>query len=154
MGVSSPRRKSQSQPSGPAGSRPGGQASAKTSAETSADSPAHGPFKRRTRVIQMVFLAAAVVATLALAYWQLSRWNTTSSFQNLGYALQWPAFGIFFIWAYRKYMEYEREKFQGNEEAGVTVREGDMTEIPEDFLPPRPGSGSAPTDVPLDEEKK
>lgn len=98
----------------------------------------HGPFKRRTRIIQLVFLIAAVVATLALAYWQLSRWNTTSSFQNLGYALQWPAFGIFFIWAYRKYMQYEREKFEGNEEAGVTVREGDMTEIPEGFLPTRP----------------
>lgn len=107
----------------------------------------HGPFKRRTRIIQVIFLAVAVVATLALAYWQLSRWNTTSSFQNLGYALQWPAFGIFFIWAYRKYMQYEREKFQGNEEAGVTVREGDMTEIPEDFLPTRPSTN-------VDEENK
>ena len=107
----------------------------------------HGPFKRRTRIIQVIFLAVAVVATLALAYWQLSRWNTTSSFQNLGYALQWPAFGIFFIGAYRKYMQYEREKFQGNEEAGVTVREGDMTEIPEDFLPTRPSTN-------VDEENK
>lgn len=107
----------------------------------------HGPFKRRTRIIQVVFLAVAVIATLALAYWQLSRWSTTSSFQNLGYALQWPAFGIFFIWAYRKYMQYEREKFEGNEEAGVTVREGDMTEIPDDFLPTRPGTT-------VDEENK
>ena len=61
--------------------------------------------------------------------------------------MQWPAFGIFFIGAYRKYMQYEREKFQGNEEAGVTVREGDMTEIPEDFLPTRPSTN-------VDEENK
>lgn len=115
--------------------------------EGPAASAAHGPFRRRTRIIQLVFLAAAVVTTLALAYWQLSRWSTTSSFQNLGYALQWPAFGIFFIWAYRKYMQYEREKFEGNEEAGVTVREGDMTEIPDDFLPTRPGTT-------VDEENK
>ena len=147
--MSSTRQKSQRQPDGRS-SGPSGSA-------------AHGPFKRRTRIIQLVFLIAAVVATLALAYWQLSRWNTTSSFQNLGYALQWPAFGIFFIWAYRKYMQYEREKFEGNEEAGVTVRDGDMTEIPEDFLPNRPVSAPDETtpddtaddnDVTLDEEKQ
>ncbi|WP_295627318.1 hypothetical protein [uncultured Corynebacterium sp.] len=116
-----------------------------TRQKSQAQSQRHGPFKRRTRIIQLVFLAAAVIATLALAYWQLSRWSSTSSFQNLGYALQWPAFGIFFIWAYRKYMEYERERFAGNEEAGVTVRDGDMTEIPEDFLPSRPGTGPIET---------
>lgn len=132
-------------------------------AESAAHGRANGPFKRRTRIIQLIFLAVAVVTTLALAYWQLSRWSSTSSFQNLGYALQWPAFGIFFIWAYRKYMQYELEKFEGNEEAGVTVRDGDMTEIPEDFLPTRPGTAPAATtaddhtaitDAPVDEEKK
>ncbi|STB94875.1 hypothetical protein [Corynebacterium amycolatum] len=92
----------------------------------------------RTRVVQLIFLAIAVGATLALAYWQLSRWNTTSSFQNLGYALQWPAFGLFFIWAYRKYMEYERERLSGNSEAAFETKDDVMTEIPDEFLPTNP----------------
>jgi len=89
-------------------------------------------------VVQLIFLALAVGATLALAYWQLSRWNTTSSFQNLGYALQWPAFGLFFIWAYRKYMEYERERLSGNSEAAFETKDDVMTEIPDEFLPTNP----------------
>lgn len=117
------------------------------------DGAESSPLKRRTRIIQLVFLALAVIATLALAYWQLSRWSSTNSFQNLGYALQWPAFGIFFIWAYRKYMQYEREKFLGNEEAGVTIREGEITEIPDDFLPTRP-TGADDIDDSVDEEKQ
>ena len=100
------------------------------------DKPAKIP--TRTRVVQLIFLALAVGATLALAYWQLSRWNTTSSFQNLGYALQWPAFGLFFIWAYRKYMEYERERLSGNSEAAFETKDDVMTEIPDEFLPTNP----------------
>lgn len=101
-----------------------------------ADKPAK--ISTRTRVVQLIFLALAVGATLALAYWQLSRWNTTSSFQNLGYALQWPAFGLFFIWAYRKYMEYERERLSGNSEAAFEAKDDVMTEIPDEFLPTNP----------------
>lgn len=89
-------------------------------------------------MIQLFFLVLAVAATFALAYWQLSRWNTTNSFQNLGYALQWPAFGFFFIWAYRKYMNYERERLLGNDEAAAEVDDGVMTEIPDEFLPTNP----------------
>ncbi|WP_448851366.1 hypothetical protein [Corynebacterium sp. 335C] len=102
------------------------------------------PLSRRVRVVQLIFLVAAVAATFALAYWQFSRWETTSSFQNLGYAFQWPAFGAFFIWAYRKYMQYEKERARGNMEAAVSSRDA-MTEIPEGFLPDRPGSRAAGT---------
>lgn len=92
----------------------------------------------RTRAVQLTFLIILVGATIALAYWQFSRWNTTSSFQNLGYALQWPAFGLFFIWAYRKYMAYEKERLEGNEEAAISEDPAVMTEIPDDFLPTNP----------------
>ncbi|MEJ5919296.1 MULTISPECIES: hypothetical protein [unclassified Corynebacterium] len=96
------------------------------------------PLTKRARIGTLIFVIIAVIATLLLAYWQLSRWESTSSFQNLGYALQWPAFGIFFIWAYRKWLGYERERAEGNFEAATTVKEGEMTEIPEDFLPTNP----------------
>ncbi len=98
----------------------------------------------RTRIIQLTFLIIAVGATIALAYWQFSRWNTTSSFQNLGYALQWPAFGLFFIWAYRQYMRYERERLAGDQAAAHKPSKDTMREIPDDILPQRPdGSDGA-----------
>lgn len=113
---------------------------------TDAPGPGAEPIRRRVRIVQLIFLVAAVIATLLLAYWQFSRWNTTNSFQNLGYALQWPAFGVFFIWAYRKYMQYEAERAAGDPEAAARPREGEMTEIPEGFLPPRPTGGAAADD--------
>lgn len=96
------------------------------------------PVPHRKHIGQLIFVIVAVTATILLAYWQFSRWNTTSSFQNLGYALQWPAFGIFFIWAYRRYIQFENEKLEGNDQAAHHVDEGVMTEIPEDFLPTNP----------------
>jgi DNA-binding transcriptional regulator of glucitol operon len=44
---------------------------------------------------------AAVIATGLLAWWQWDRAHDAGgSFQNLGYALQWPLFGVFtlFFW--------------------------------------------------------
>ncbi|MEY8567305.1 hypothetical protein [Corynebacterium sp.] len=83
----------------------------------------------------MIFLALAVVATLCLAWWQWGRWSSgDGSYQNLGYALQWPIFGIFFIFAYRRYMEYERERAAGATAPAV----------------PDPSSGSAPREIPDD----
>lgn len=97
----------------------------------------NNPFPLRVRIVQLIFLAAAVIATLFLAWWQWGRWHDSDgSFQNLGYAIQWPIFGIFFIVAYRKYMEYERDLLNGDEApaAPPAEDEGTMTEIPEDFL--------------------
>lgn len=105
------------------------------------------PISTRVRVVQVVFLTIAVGITMGMAYWQFSRWDTTNSWQNLGYAFQWPAFGIFFIWAYRKYMEYEKERAAGTIDAAYVVPEGTMTEIPDDFLPE---SKAATVDVPTD----
>lgn len=96
-------------------------------------------FPLRVRIVQIFFLVLAVVLTLLLAWWQYDRWQSSSgSFQNLGYALQWPMFGIFLIVSYRKYIHYEKERLLGNEEAAVQENpEGQITEIPEDFLATR-----------------
>jgi DNA-binding transcriptional regulator of glucitol operon len=48
-----------------------------------------------------VLFAAAVVATGLLAWWQWDRAHGVGgTFQNLGYAFQWPLFGAFavFLW--------------------------------------------------------
>jgi len=91
-----------------------------------------------------VFTVLAVLATFALAWWQWTRFRSGSgTFQNLGYALQWPLFGAFFVYAYRKFNEYEDEVKQTGispvEREQETARSrGVVTEITEDFLPERP----------------
>lgn len=58
----------------------------------------------------IVFLLAAVIITLLLAWWQWTRFRSGSgTLQNLGYALQWPIFGGALVWAYRKYVRLETE---------------------------------------------
>ncbi|QGU01422.1 hypothetical protein CKALI_02665 [Corynebacterium kalinowskii] len=100
--------------------------------------------KKRVRISHLIFLTLAVAATLGLAYWQWTRFRAGSgTFQNLGYAIQWPAFGAFIVYAYRRYIQLENEYA----ETGVAPVElekqqrqaqGEVTEISEDFLPERP----------------
>lgn len=94
------------------------------------------PFPLRVRIVQIIFLIVAVLATLGLAYWQWTRFTSNDGdFQNLGYALQWPVFGAFFIIAYTKYIQYERERLQGEDMAAVPQEvRGSMREIPDSFI--------------------
>jgi DNA-binding transcriptional regulator of glucitol operon len=71
---------------------------------------------------------------LALGWWQWNRFQSASgTFQNLGYALQWPAFAAFCIYAYYKFVRYE--------DAPPEPRhDGAVTEIPDGLLPERPTS--------------
>lgn len=88
--------------------------------------------RRRFALIALVILAAC--GCLALGWWQWTRYESTSgSFQNLGYALQWPMFAGFCVYAYRKFVRYE--------EAPPTAQPSSpdaLTEIPAGLLPERP----------------
>jgi len=86
--------------------------------------------RRRPALIMLVLIAAG--GCLALGWWQWTRFESTSgSFQNLGYALQWPAFAGFCVYAYRKFVRYE--------EAPPEPRNTQVVkEIPEGLLPERP----------------
>lgn len=77
-------------------------------------------------------MIVAACGCLALGWWQWTRFQSVSgSFQNLGYALQWPLFAGFCVYAYRKFVRYEEESPQ--------PRSTDpMTEIPAGLLPERP----------------
>lgn len=105
--------------------------------------------KNRTALI--VFVAAGAVTCLLLGYWQLSRWNSAQgTYQNLGYALEWPFFGAFLVFAYRRWVRLEDGK-RSAEAAGLSAvaaglqaspetgkrADGVQTEIPANFLPPR-----------------
>ncbi|MFT3899671.1 MAG: transcriptional regulator [Gordonia sp. (in: high G+C Gram-positive bacteria)] len=96
------------------------------------------PPKRQRPALIVLTLVAAVVC-LALAYWQWTRYESASgTFQNLGYALQWPAFAVAVIYAYRRFVALESDP---QEQAKLAA--GRETEIPDDLLPERPTLPSA-----------
>ncbi|WP_102142151.1 hypothetical protein [Mycobacterium hubeiense] len=96
--------------------------------------------RRRPALVALVIVAAA--GCLALAWWQWTRFESTSgSFQNLGYALQWPLFAGFCVYAYYKFVRYE--------EAPPEPHKPDtVTEIPQDLLPERPKPSTHSDDDP------
>ncbi|MDO5669024.1 MAG: hypothetical protein Q4G50_03370 [Corynebacterium sp.] len=103
--------------------------------------------RKKVRVTHVIFLAVAVACTIALAWWQWTRFQSGSgTFQNLGYAFQWPLFGAFFVYAYRKFLEYENDMIDAENATDdpeflyeAPARKNDhVTAIDEDFLPSRP----------------
>jgi DNA-binding transcriptional regulator of glucitol operon len=88
----------------------------------------------------VVLTVIAAVACLGLAWWQWSRYESASgSGQNLGYALQWPAFAAAVIYAYRRFVILESDP----DEARKIATDKSAAEIPEGILPERPTTPSA-----------
>jgi DNA-binding transcriptional regulator of glucitol operon len=93
---------------------------------------AEGHQVRRHRPALIILVIIAASGCLALGWWQWTRFQSVSgSFQNLGYALQWPMFAGFCVYAYRKFVRYEEAPEQPRTDAGPT-------EIPAGLLPERP----------------
>lgn len=90
--------------------------------------------RRRSRPALVVLVVAGAVTCLALGWWQWERFEAVGgNGQNLGYAFQWPLFAVFFIYAYRRFVQLEDADPAEAEKAADEVRE-----IPADVLPPRP----------------
>ena len=86
--------------------------------------------RRRPALIALAIVGAA--GCLALAWWQWTRFESASgSFQNLGYALQWPLFAGFVVYAYYKFVRYE-------DVPPEPVKRDTVTEIPDGLLPEKP----------------
>ena len=67
--------------------------------------------KIKPRWWHFVLIGVFVVAFLGLAWWQWTRFQSGSgTFQNLGYAFQWPLFAAFVIYAYRTALQYENQR--------------------------------------------
>ena len=100
---------------------------------------------RRRKFGLMILAIVAAGGCLALGWWQWSRWESNSgSFQNLGYALQWPMFAAFCVYAYRKFVRYEDVPPEPRD-----ARE--VTEIPAGLLPERPAVAAQQRDAVLAE---
>ena len=103
--------------------------------------------RKKVRVSHVIFLMIAVACTIALAWWQWTRFQSgTGTFQNLGYAFQWPLFGAFFVYAYRKFLAYENEMIDAENTSddpdfryeAADVKKDKVTAIDDTFLPSRP----------------
>lgn len=92
----------------------------------------------------LVIVAAG--GCLGLAWWQWTRFESTAGdFQNLGYALQWPLFAVFCVYAYVKFVRYE-------EAPPPSPAHDAVTELPAGLLPERPAAAPrADTDPALQE---
>ena len=87
---------------------------------------------RRRRPALILLVIAAACGCLALAWWQWTRFESASgSFQNLGYALQWPLFAGFCVYGYYKFVRYEEAPPEPRAQQTVS-------EIPAGLLPERP----------------
>ena len=99
--------------------------------------------RRRPALIVLVILAAS--GCLALGWWQWTRFQSASgTFQNLGYAMQWPLFAGFCVYAYRKFVRYEEAPPEPRADHA-------MTELPDGLLPERPKPAQQPDDPALRE---
>ena len=103
------------------------------------DSARSGRTRHRPALIVLVVVAAA--ACLALAWWQWSRYESSSgTAQNLGYALQWPAFAAAVVYAYRRFVVLEND---AGEVEKLSPRSKGAVEIPDGILPERQSLPSA-----------
>lgn len=98
---------------------------------------------RRPALIILVIVAA--LTCLLLGWWQWGRFQSaTGTGQNLGYALQWPLFAGFVVFAYVRFVRLERETdgAESHEEADPEhppkPKHVVQREIPAGILPERP----------------
>lgn len=74
----------------------------------------------RWLLLHLLF-AAAVVATGLLAWWQWDRAHGVGgTFQNLGYAFQWPLFGAFAVFLWYRLAIADDKRPTEDEETAVT----------------------------------
>ncbi len=97
---------------------------------------------RRRRPALIALATVAATGCLLLAWWQWTRFQSaTGSFQNLGYALQWPLFAGFCFYAYYKFVRYEDAPPEPHNQDTIT-------EIPPGLLPERPQATTPSDDDP------
>ncbi|MEV5837110.1 transcriptional regulator [Nocardia sp. NPDC052112] len=106
----------------------------------SVSAPPRRSAHNRPALIVLVIVAA--LACLALGWWQWERFESASGTgQNLGYALQWPLFAGFAVFAYFRFVRLESES-----EADANTAEPKAEPGPAKTR--RPAKADAPREIP------
>ncbi|RVW03783.1 transcriptional regulator [Rhodococcus spongiicola] len=102
---------------------------------------------RHSRPALIVLVVVAAGGCLALGWWQWTRFESVGgNGQNLGYALQWPLFAAFVIYAYRRFVQLEDDREQDDADGPAAGAATDQpTDVPEGLLPERPKVESVTT---------
>jgi len=98
------------------------------------------PWGRRIAIVATCLVSLLVCC--GLAWWQWDRFTSANgTFQNLGYVLQWPLFGLF-----PAFMFWRIRQLRQKAEAGGTAdeKQAPAAEVPAPR--PRPGTRTAPLD--------
>ncbi|MBK1788660.1 hypothetical protein [Prauserella cavernicola] len=113
---------------------------------------------RRLAIVGVSVLS--VLICFGLAWWQWERFSSAGgSFQNLGYVLQWPLFGLFpafMFWRIRRLNRQHRaenapgSESPGSEQGTPSSGRSEWGHRPADVPPPRPSIRQAPR--PVDDE--
>ena len=96
-----------------------------------------------------VLVALAAFVFVALGEWQYDRsQSAVGDFQNLGYALQWPLFAVFAVFAWWRVLRLEQLRLEQLRAGGEP-----SSPTPEPSPPPRPALHAQPVqeDDPDDE---
>ncbi|GAB2564377.1 transcriptional regulator [Nocardia heshunensis] len=94
----------------------------------------------------IIFVVVAFLACLGLGYWQWTRFESGGgTYQNLGYALQWPLFAGFVVWAYVRFVRLEQEAVE-EEAPSPEVAESASNSAP--AARPRRPKSVAPREIP------
>ncbi len=97
------------------------------------------PLGRRLLIVATSVVSLALCC--GLAWWQWDRFTSaTGTFQNLGYVLQWPLFGLF-----PAFMFWRIKKLREREEAAVAAGET-VDEAPVSVPAPRPAVPAPPVE--------
>lgn len=87
------------------------------------------------RLIVIGVSLASLLACCALAWWQWQRYSSASgTWQNLGYVLQWPLFGLFPAFVFWRLRQLRLREAQGELEEGAPAE----AERPVPVRSPRP----------------
>nr|WP_158883064.1 hypothetical protein [Amycolatopsis anabasis] len=90
------------------------------------------------RVAIFLVCLVSLLACCGLAWWQWERFESASgTFQNLGYVLQWPLFGLFpafMFWRIRRL----RRQAEAQDQAETTSARTEWGHAPVDVPAPRP----------------
>ncbi|TNC29013.1 hypothetical protein [Amycolatopsis alkalitolerans] len=87
-----------------------------------------------------VLCVLSLIGSVGLAWWQWDRFESASgTFQNLGYVLQWPLFGLFPAFMVLRIRKLRREAADKAETADSEPDRAPVVEVPKPRPVSRPG---------------